>query len=448
MNFIAIIEQDIILFFRENNENIEFISKEYLFFYYDTITKKIKNHLNYKIFALENNQFTYSDIINKISENKAFTIDNRTLGYEFFISLIFEKIIKPNQNIEIIFADTIPETAKTKIVNYLKDKFQITVLPEKLSYYTAKNHIQKKQITTNSDFTVLTYLGENINIAEAKYSDNTLYINNVSVIKTHSLSPETYAVAENIVTDIKRVYNKNIDDETAIEYLSVKLFDKTPQISNFPQDFVVISTRLHDTPERYTVRLDKNKLKLSKQVFLKNIVNNLQKHANITETTSLITCGDLFNENIKYFASYFSNIDNYQLSEILRQRNNQLTANTDDFATMFMTNDEITEQEKQSEQISTLNIDKLENGVEIKLTNYDPRPGKGYSTQIIEYLGDNRFVVIESTRSLRTGDLLETKDQVWHPGIKIIFDVYRNGKLYGRFQTREIQTIEIISEKK
>jgi hypothetical protein len=451
MNYIAIIDTNAIIFFKEENNSIELITTEHLYFYYDSVTKQINNHEKYKIFVIENNQFAFADIIEKISNNQTITLDNRSLSFDFFISIIFEKIIPPQSSLEIIFSDNINSNAQQKIAQALNNKFSLTTLNETISFYIAKYHILKNQITTDYSAKIISTNYNITTIANAKFSDNTLYINNVSKILSPTLSPETFAIAQTIIDDLERVYKKNISDQNSIiEYLSLKIENKKHQIYNFPQDFFVISTRLPESQERFTIRIDKNKLKIQQQIFFKNYIAEINKTAQIPENENIIVCGDFFSNNIKIFNSFFDNIDNYNYSEILSFRNNELSQSNDEFSTMFMTNEEVTEapQKEQTNIISTLNINNLDVGDKVKLTNYDPRPNKGYSTQLIEYLANNRFVVIESTRSLRTGDILETKEQVWHAGIKLIFDVFRNGKLYGRFQTREIQTIEIISEKK
>lgn len=95
------------------------------------------------------------------------------------------------------------------------------------------------------------------------------------------------------------------------------------------------------------------------------------------------------------------------------------------------------------EELEFLNIETLTIGQSILLSNFDSAPGKGESIQQFNYLGNNQFLVVRSTRSLQKGDLAEPLSDVWVPGMQTELKVFSNSKLRGVFTTRKIVKIEI-----
>lgn len=96
--------------------------------------------------------------------------------------------------------------------------------------------------------------------------------------------------------------------------------------------------------------------------------------------------------------------------------------------------------------VDFLTVSKLAVGQKVKLSNNNSDPAKGSvgaSVQELKYTGNNKFLVVKSTRSLTPGDIAKAITPVWVSGIQADFDIERKGKLLGRFRTRTIVKIDV-----
>ncbi len=453
MTIIAVIYKNSISFFLDNDNNISFFKNYPLFFYFDKTDNSFRNSDKYKIFALENNTNTFSNIFISFTENKA--INNPVAkDYSFFIKKIFSQLIslKPNYDkIEIVFSDTFSHEQKEQIFDFIAKNYKTNAGFFSISLLAAKNYILKRQLSSKKNNILILQNDEN-DLISTDYSFDTEKINEILSLKINDFiyQPNAFVITNNILDDIIRIYNLKTNKNKNINYIYYKILHKALEIENLPKNFVVISTKILGSEDRFSVRIETSKIKLLKQVYLKNMLATLERKNAISDDSILVLLGDLFdNQNLtEAFEDSFNHVEHATVEEVIKTRNEEFSAAQGEFSTMFLeANPQEYEKEEQIEKTSELDIQKLEIGEQVKLTNFDPRPAKGYSSQLMEYLGNNRFVVLESTRSLKTGDILETENILWKAKNKLIFTVNRNGKLYGRFQTREIQSIEILSKK-
>lgn len=453
MKIIAIINNNSFCFFSEENKNINFIKNSPLIFYYNKIENTFINSFKLKIFALENNSNTYSNILSNIVDAK--TIDTPLAkDFNFFIENIFTDVLKKYdsyENIELIFSDSISSIIKDKLLSFLSAKYKISDTNFSLTELISKAFIVKKQITSNTEnIIIIENSDEDLYVANINFDSQNINIGSAQNYLNFVFDPSAYAIAEKIVNDIIRIYSPKIENlQENIIYVYYKLLGKQLEIEHLPKDFVVLSTNLINSKERYTIRIETSNIKLLKQVYLNKILNKINSDFSNSQQSQNILFGNIFtNDEVKeFFENNFYHTNYLSAEEVLKTRNETFVESSDEFSTMFLESATEDIEQTNSTILSTLDTKALENGQTIKLTTYDSAPNKGYATQILENLGNNKFVVIESTRSLKTGDIVEAENNVWHAGIKLIFNVNRNGKVYGRFQTREIQTIEILFKK-
>lgn len=453
MNIIAIINDNNFCFFSEDNKKINFIKSFPLIFYYNKIENTFINSLKLKVFALENNSNTFSNILANIIDAKK--IDTPLAkNFNFFIDNIFTDVLKKHpsyENIELIFSDSISSIIKEKLLSFLSAKYKISDTYFSLTEIISKAFIIKKQITSKTEnIIIIENSDDDLFVADINFDSQNINITSSQNYQNFVFDPSAYAIAEKIVNDIIRIYSPKIENlQENIIYVYYKLLGKQLEIEHLPKDFVVLSTNLINSKERYTVRIETSNIKLLKQVYFNKILNKINSDFPNSQQSQNILFGNIFaNDEVKeFFENSFYHTNFLSAEEVLKTRNETFIETSDEFSTMFL--EAPTEEIDQTNAaiVSTLDTNTLDNGQSVKLTTYDPSPNKGYATQILENLGNNRFVVIESSRSLKTGDIVEAENPVWHAGIKIIFNVNRNGKLYGRFQTREIQTIEILLKK-
>lgn len=451
MNLIIHLTFDYITFFNENNGNIEFLSNnkssQPLFFYYDKFSDELKNNAKYKIFCLENKKDFFGNILQNIEQKSQAQIGTKTKNYDYFINFILEKIKDTYEEVKIIFSPNLNENNKTQFESIVKLKYPNVKILSSYAKYSVKNFLLKnQQIESLNSIYVVESISNNITVSKANIVGNEISITQTDTITDTAFEPLRYALAKKITDEIYRIYQpknkaKNPNDDIEYVYLKIDNFDK---IVNQPKEFVALSTRLKNSDERYILKIKPSELKYLADNYAKDLILKIQK--NVDEESKLMIVGDYFKDSIitEKLGVLKNDIVYQDSSEILSSIDKQIVEE-DEYSTMFLA-EYFVETDSDFEQITSLELSQLDIGENIKLNNLDSRPGKGSSVQVLEYVGELKFVVIESTRSLKPGDLIETTEGVWHSGIQIIFTVFRGGQKYGRFQTREIQTIEISKE--
>ncbi|MBN2891924.1 MAG: hypothetical protein JXL97_08665 [Bacteroidales bacterium] len=452
MNLIIYVDLEVLIFFNENAGKIEFLpennSVQDLFFYYDKFSGELKNNANYKAFCLEQKNEFFCNILSNLHKNEQITVGNNPQNYTYFLRAVLNKISGSYETVKIIYSAELAENTKTVFEQIVKSSFGNVQVLNSFAEYSIKSYLLKNQQTNEQVVFVLESFSDNIYISKANVVQNQITVTDKKVLSKTAYKSDRYALAKKLTDDIYRIYKPQNGSTTSenIEYVYLKLSENYKEIINQPKEFVVLSTRLVGSSERYIVKIKPEEIKYLADNFAKSIVSAIDE--NLDKNAKLIVVGEIFKDS--FISDKLGNLSNnivYQDSvDVLASINKEIVAE-DEYSTMFLQADQV-EQDSELEPVTTLEISSLEIGVNIKLTNYDPSPGKGYSNQLLEYVGEQKFVVIESTRSLKSGDLVESIEGVWHQGIKVVLNVFRGGKKYGKFQTREIQTIEILREKK
>lgn len=453
MNLIIYVDYDLLMFFNENEGQIQKHSdietKQYLYFFYDKFTNEIKNNLKYRFFCLEGKTDFYGDIFNNIEKQVTFSFKDESKTYSFFIDNILSKIKDTFSEVKIIYSTNFSEVVKVSFKKIAEAKFQNVSVLNSFAEYSIKSYLLKNIQTQEKTIFVVESFSDNLYISKAKIEQQQISVENQKVLNKTIYFPKRFALARKIAEDIFRIYrpqNVESDIDKNTEYIYLKINENFSEAVSKPKDFVVTSTKILGSDERYIVKIDPKELNVLSENFAKNVVSEIEK--NIDDSSKIILVGDIFRDEI--LKTRIDSLKNDKIFmetvDILSSIDKEVVAE-DEYSTMFLAT-ETQEDNSEFSQTTSLELNLLTVGANVKLTNYDSRPGKGYSSQLLEYVGENKFVVIESSRSLKAGDLVETKDGVWHPGIKLVLDVYRGGQKYGRFQTREIQTIETNEEKK
>ncbi len=448
MNLLIYVDYDLLIFFNHKEKNItqisEFNYKQHLYFFFDRFSNSVKINKNYKMFFLDKKQDFYGDILDNIQKKSTFKVGSKNFDYSFFIQNIFDKLSTNYEQVKIIPAANIEKTTLELLENIVKQKFQNVTIYKSFAEYSVKNFILANIQQQNDKICVVESFSDNIYISKGTINNNVFEISDKKELKQKIFNPKKYAFAKHIVEEIYRIYNpKQIEgklDEN-IEYLYLRLKDDYEKMLEQPKEYISVNAKLLADDQRFVVKIQPSKLDVLTELYIKNITAEIQK--NLDNETKVIFVGELFDNNlIKNKLDEIKNdIFYYKINEVLSVLDKEIVAE-DEYATVFMPIEEETE-ESNFKAVNSVEISTLKAGNSIKLTNYDARKGKGYSTQILEFVEENKFVVIESSRSLKTGDLVEAEVGVWHSGIELVFNVFRGGKKYGRFKTREIQTIEI-----
>ncbi len=454
MNIYAYLDKECIVFLKEDNNSFRFfddnLSFQYLHFFFNSSVGKFNNNIIYKIFALETKENFFSDIFDNLFKNKEIAINNHVYQYSFFIQFIIQKIISASQNIEsfnLIFSDYFNLQQKDLISNIFKNFNQNTFIIENLAEIATKFHINKHQIFTPTNFLFINALTENIQAIPTVYDANEIIVKKEQTKNIKIQNPLTYSLTNKILQFIYSSYKIAITDEQKdknFSHLFAKLYDKTNQIVNFHKEFAVINTKLTNSNERYYVKINPKEIISVSQVEAKNMVSQLNSFNN---SNVVLVIGNNLDDKLltQHLKEHFSKVIMLNLNDVLQSKDAPI-AKIDEFSTMFLAaNDNTNQDEPTSQILDNLQINSLEIGQNIVLNTFDAAEGKGAAREHFENVGENKFVVIDSTRSLKPGDLVETTESNWKSGIKLILTVFRGGKVYGKYQTREIQSIEILS---
>ncbi len=452
MKLLILIRNNLISFFKEESAEISLLSENYLYFYYDKFAHKLKNHKNYRIFLSEKKENFYSGVLNSLSESDNISIKGEDKSPFFLISVLISNMLKdfnPNE-VLVSYANNIKKHIRNKLNNLFSSLFEKTQFIEDFSVLAAKNYIKSNKIINPlNNFYLFLQQEDDIIVDNLNFDGKDIEVKKSQKIDDIAYNPYTYELAKKICSNIYKIYKpkNSVDLIENIHFIYLKLEDKTNSVFSKNKNIVVFSSKLKNDKQNYVTNVKKEEIKISTKVFVNKFINKIIKNVDAKKDARIILVGDFFREDLilEELKDKFSDVSLLNEKDIFSTRNQPLQVQSDEYSTMFLPKDKAEKKDKsESEKIATLKIDELDIGEQIKLSNYDSRPGKGESMQLFEFLGDAKFVVVESTRSLKTGDIVVAEDKVWHQGIKLILVVHRNGKKYGRFQTREIQTIELL----
>ncbi len=451
MNLIIYVDYDLLMFFQQDKAEVTEIkgvdAKQFLYFFFDKYSNTIKNSKNYKLFCLEEKQDFYDDIFANIRQKSTFMFGEKNLDYSFFIQNLFEKLLPNYEQIKLIYSAKLEKNTLDLVENIIKQSGANSLVCNCLAEYAVKKYLLENIQQSAKNVCVVESFSDKIYFSKVTINNNVLEIVAQKELKQKSFAPRKYALAKKITEDVCRIYKPEQVEQQLdrnVEYVYLRLKDEYEKIFEQPKEYVSISAKLLDSDQRFVVKIQPSELDVLSEMYAKEIAEELSE--NIGDVEKIIFVGDIFDNDLVKNRLAIVEKDKlfYKMSEVLAVMDKEVVSE-DEYATAFMAVDDIDEENKY-EEVKLLKISELKIGNVVKLTNYDSRKGKGYATQILEFVGENKFVVVDSTRSLKAGDLLEVNIDVWHAGIELIFDVFRGNKKYGRFKTREIQVIEIVEE--
>ena len=468
----AYIDTNYLIFVLSKSESEQYVLKHQnnerfpLYFYLDKLQSKISFNTNFKPFYLENKLEFIGDFWEKLSAKQTYLWENKKNNYSELLNLIFEELktkvyqfIETSEvSIKLIFSDNIIQNLRTIIEKKISSQgFEIVEQELCFSELVIKNHIEEKSLyIQDKKFVVLEALEDNLNISIVQVKENQASRIEQRTFAKHGIDPKKYVIAKEIVDDISRSAKiHSVPEMLENEYKrhQLKAEKIISQLDNFDKNILSVSTSLaEDLQKIYITKINISEINKLVEIQAKKILATFADNfkIKITDIDKIFLVGDaLNNELVKNEFSqfgqdkiiYFTNdIGSIIKTSLIEENPNAI----DDEATMFLASDgDEQTTERQYSVVQTVNLSELEIGQYVKLTNNDPRPGKGESIQIFEYQGENKLKVIESTRSLKKNDIIELSNSTWHQGIQVVLKIYRKNSYKGKFKTREIQKIEI-----
>ncbi len=446
LNFFVTENQAEIIF--SEGENIKTNLNFFLNFFYDVKSQELYNSLFYRMFWLENKDDFFSEIFNIILGDKILKLGENEQKWSYFFDKVLNNVQYQPEYINLFMLENHIEVSK-KIENYLKNRYNTDVKTYNLADYAVKNMILALSLQVETENLALIVAdGTKIHLYSAGFDGRNIKTNYSKTLVNTNFSPFIQALATEILNNIQRIYSVKLTAEQqtdAIEYLSLKLHRIEDEIKANHKDFLVFSTRLPIETKRFIVRINMQTVEILKDKILKDLIADIYNSANINKNAKIVLLGE-FNSTLQSeLQSYFDDLQYVDFQRVVMVKDVDIEQFFEENKTVF---EESESEEDDVEKLDSLDISSdLDIGWQVKLHTFDPRPDKGEAMQFLEYLGDKKFVVIDSTRSLKTGDVAESTIDIWQKGDAIIFNIYRSGKLFARFKTRSIKQIEIIREK-
>lgn len=449
------------------------------YFFIDKLNQKIdysfvyKQQIEAEPVSSDSNKRIISDFINLITD--------RSITYEWYgyknkiINLLLEILddvkngyfhilnskLKAEINekdaipLSLSFADSISPESVIAIKTFLrKQNFTIKQEEKSMPELLVKEVIRSKKLSfSDRKFAVIESTGEDLNMSIIavynEYDRERLHFKSFS---EHGIDPRVQVIAKKIVDDInKQAGLLNSDEACKAEYkrqycLAEKLVAKIEKSNRPYLDVETTFSNVADTKLKTvlsieeTERLTSFHIRQISRYFEDHFVqkNNMQ----VEQFERVILIGDMLNnEMVKKEFSRFNNnhliyLTDNDLSYVLHAQLFTEAAKTANKNSSGETSGEY-------RKVEFLTISNLQSEQKVRLQNNDPTPGKGDSVQEFQYLGENRFVVLQSTRSLQPGDIATVTNPAWVPGIQAELNIERNGKILGRFRTRTIVAIEM-----
>ncbi len=361
--------------------------------------------------------------------------------------------------VAISFSDNIKPPNRVVIKQYIaKQNFEIAfddfTLPGLLvDYFIEKEHLH----CNDKNYAVVEALGNNLNISIVKiYNEYDRERCELQSFHDFGVDPRVKVLAERIVDDINRqegLLSTDADKkrEYKRQYPVARHYLK--QLENQSTPYLIIQTTFAADPERkHNINLDVQSIERETGMFIRqisrsfeNVVNKAGLQTGNLERIFLLG-NTLNNKLVQQEFSRFGNeklqfIENKMLSVLLvalllpsREKQSSYSA---------AESMQETSNHREYKTIEFVTVAKLKPKTKIKILNHDPTPGKGDSMQEMQYLGDNKFLVINSTRSLQAGDIAIAITAVWTAGIQVDLKIERGGKTLGQFRTRPVKKIEV-----
>lgn len=446
-----LITSSYITIYSQNKSNIKILKKIPLQFYFDKFTDSILFSENYKAFSIHNFDNFFDYFVESLETGKTFNTSNQKLNTNDILDKIFEDDLSSFDKIHIICSSNIKQKAQNNFLSYINNKFSTNAQSYNLSEMATKYLVLSQQISSKSDKIYIMFAeGNDIYISTNTFQGNSFNTESIFQLETKNFSPYVIALANEILSNIQRLYNQKLTkDETnsTLELLMLKLKNKENAIKDKEQKYIVFSTKIPGSKQNYVIRIEKEKINILQKSITKNFIDEIKEKLEISKNYYLGIFGNLDKNLYDIISENLTRIIPIKPEKAIFTKEINVADAMKENETTFEVNNDGNNIDTGTEKLSSFKISDLEVGWQIVLKNFDPKAGKGASMQKLEYLGDKIFVVIESTRSLKTGDVAEIIDEEIAAGMQSNFNIKRGGKIYGRFITRQIKDIEIIKEK-
>lgn len=361
--------------------------------------------------------------------------------------------------VAISFSDNINPQNRTAIKHYIaKQNFKIAFNDFTLPGLLVDYFIEKQHISCNdNNYAVVEALGNDLNISIVKvYNEYDRERCELQSFHDFGVDPRVKVLAERIVDDINRqegLLNTDADKkkEYKRQYPIARHYLKELERQSAP--YLIIQTTFAADPERkHNINLDVQSIERETGMFIRQISRSFENVVNKAglQTEKLekifLTGNTLNNKLVQQEFSRFGSeklqfVEDKMLSVLLIALLLPSREKPDSSSAAETT--QATAMQREYQPTEFITVAKLKPETKIKLLNHDPTPGKGASMQEMQYLGDNKFLIINSTRSLRAGDIATAVTAVWTSGIQVDLKIERGGKALGQFRTRPIVKIEV-----
>lgn len=451
-----------------------------LYFYIDPVSYHIDYDFSYKADYEAGNPKAIGDFFKKITDRSQtykwydydteiihllgkITDDLSDLYFKYLERFTKEHFGKDDViPVKIAYSDNIQEAARKVLENYLQEqKFEVLQqalpVPELLvSQYMKKNRFNFEKKT----FAVLETIGQNLNMSIIAIHDEYDWgRSHFKVFENYGIDPRTQIIAETIVKEINKqegILSSTEEERREYQRQNTKAQEVIQIIETQNRPYMQVTTNFAaDTTREFSVNLSTEKIEDLTAIRIRQISRFFEYHF-INETNlrvedfdQIFLLGDMFDNDLvkrefkQYGNSRLTFLKDTESEMIIRAL---LDNEKDDEAeTSGAQPGSNAEQDAEAPAAYAkkdfLTVENLTIGQQVKLLNNDPRPTKGDSMQEMKYLGNNQFMILQSTRSLQPNDVATVLTLAWVPGLKIQFDIERSGKFIGRFETREVQSI-------
>lgn len=455
------------------------------YFFIDNINQRIDYSFAYKVDYQDQKENYIGDLITGITQSgKTY----QWYDYQSEYISLFSNIIKDikNEYLEImkkydnsiqlgegdqiatnyIFSDNIIPEAKEKIIAYfskngLKLNEQFKFDTSIVEYHI--NKIQRRVI--DKKYAVIETIGSHLNMSIVECKNNKYKRIHFQQFEDYGTDPRIQVIAKKIVDDVNRQEGLLAQaEDIKKEYLrhQTKAGKIVKALKNIKKPYLRIETTFAVDPNRKIVtnlsleEIDKLSYLHARQFssfFTDHFLSKAKLKTLDIEKVFLVgntLNNELITAEFERFGNdkleYYSDEIGFVLKEALKEQQDEVEEE-DEEATMFMVSEAVEkdfETKTSKRELESLRIQELQIGQKVRLNNFDSTPGKGESVQELEYIGDNKFIIRHSTRSLLSGDEATSITTVWMPKIQIDFDIKRNGKTLGRFRTRPVVKIELL----
>lgn len=437
------------------------------YFYVDKLNNRIDYSELYKKNALDAAPDYYGNFTGQLGK-KTFLLN----AYENeFVELLFPLISdvkemyytiistlvsdEPDKNepipLSLSYSNYISDESKAVLEDFFRrNNFEIENSTRDFPLLVSKAFFRKNSIDFNKKkVAFIEALGKDLNISVVNsYNRFDSEITHKQTFDNFGLDPRSFILAKKIVDDLNKQEGVlNTTESKEQEYLRhLPLAEKLLENSeNTVSPYLQVETNFAvDKNRTRTINISLEELNQLTYAHVRQIARYFESHflsengLNVNEFDKIILLGDMLcnssvqNEFIRFGRNKVEFLDSHEIFMVLRS--------------LLHTEAPQKQEEKPEEEfkeVDFLNVQSLVSGQTVILKNFDSAPGKGESVQKLNYMGERKFLVEMSTRSLQRGDIAEALAEVWVPGMQVDFKITFNGKLRGVFKTRKIVNIHV-----